>query len=230
MCCLRTLPNANYECDLQEAQVIGVSIHGVPIDDYQLAAAANSDKGQAELKALFDELDKDSSGKVSSKEWGSSVSKHRDKLAKHFGGSSLKTIGRLFNSVDADGDKAITFEEFLSFAQERGKPRETTATAVTVVGVEGLPLSNFQLKAAVSTADGRAELKSLFDQLDANADGRVSNAEWGASVHTFKDVLKKYFGGNTVANVDKLFRSIDANGTGSFTWEEFLKVADQGTA
>ena len=210
---------------IAEMAVLGVSIPGaggVSLGDYQISAVASTDKGQAALKALFDELDKDASGKVSSKEWGSSVEKRREALARHFGNSALKTIGPLFD------DKALSLEEFLACAKARGTAATATVpegTAVTVVGVEGVPLGNFQLMKAVSTPEGRAELKSLFDQLDLNSDGRVSSAEWGASVHKFKDVLKKYFGGNTVANVDKLFRSIDANGTGDFTWEEFLEVA-----
>ena len=145
-----------------------------------------------------------------------------DALASHFGASALTTIGSLFD------EKALSWEEFLASAKARGNSAAASApegTAVAVVGVEGVPLGNFQLMKAVSTPEGRAELKSLFDQLDKNKDGRVSSAEWGESVHKFKDVLKKYFGGNTVANVDKLFRSIDANGSGSFTWEEFLQVA-----
>jgi len=71
------------------------------------------DEGEAKLKALFNELDLDGSGEVSSKEWGRNVYKKREALSKFFGGSSLKAIGTLFSVADVDGDESLTFAEFL---------------------------------------------------------------------------------------------------------------------
>merc|ERR1712032_950017 len=85
---------------------------GSSIGDIQLNAAVSSAEGVAKLKALFAELDKNGDGGVSGKEWGSSVSKKRKELAAVFGGSTLKSIGKLFTVADGDGDGSLNFEEF----------------------------------------------------------------------------------------------------------------------
>ena len=69
-----------------------------------------------ELKALFDALDKDGDGKVTSKEWGSAISKNKEILAKFFGGASIKEIGAAFKRLDADGSKDLTWDEFVAGA------------------------------------------------------------------------------------------------------------------
>jgi len=67
--------------------------------------------GMTELRSLFEMLDKDSNGKVSSKEWGSQIRRNQAALSKHFGGASLSEIGRKFRQVDADGDGSLSWEE-----------------------------------------------------------------------------------------------------------------------
>merc|ERR1712025_811631 len=52
----------------------------------QMQEALGTREGKAEFKALFDKLDKDKSGTITGKEWGSQVSKQKDLMAKYFGG------------------------------------------------------------------------------------------------------------------------------------------------
>ena len=49
------------------------------------AAAMATEAGRAELKALYDTLDSDKDGKVSSKEWGRAVGKQASGLRKYLG-------------------------------------------------------------------------------------------------------------------------------------------------
>jgi hypothetical protein len=65
----------------------------------------------AELSALFDKLDKDSSGTVDKKEWGRSLSQNKELMAKYFGGESMAEIGKQFNRIDTDCSGDLTWEE-----------------------------------------------------------------------------------------------------------------------
>merc|ERR1712147_194155 len=130
---------------------------GVSVGDIQLSAAVSTDAGVAKLRALFDELDKDGDGGVSGKEWGSSVSKKREALAKAFGGSTLKSIGKLFSVGDGDGDGSLSFDEFLALAQSRGK-----LVTAAVTAPKGYTDGDIALGAAASSEEGIAKLKALF--------------------------------------------------------------------
>lgn len=83
----------------------------------RLATALETQEGAKELKALFDTLDKDGDGRVTSKEWGSAVFKNKEVLAKYFGGKDVKAIGKAFKRLDADGSGDLTWDEFVSGSQ-----------------------------------------------------------------------------------------------------------------
>ena len=83
----------------------------------RLASALATAEGTAELKALFETLDKDGDGKVTGKEWGSAVKKNKDVMSKYFGGKDLKSIGKAFSRIDADGSGDLTWEEFVEGSQ-----------------------------------------------------------------------------------------------------------------
>merc|ERR1719181_2466199 len=185
-------------------------------EDVQFCATVSTADGQAKLKALFNELDKDGSGEVSSKEWGSSVYKKREALSKYFGGSSLKSIGTLFSVADGDGDESLTFDEFVALAKTRG---------TAIAAASGASIGDIQLSATVSSADGVAKLKALFDELDKDGNGGVSGKEWGSSVSKKRDALAKAFGGETLKSIGKLFTVADGDGDGSLSFEEFLALA-----
>jgi len=68
-------------------------------------------------------------------------------------------------------------------------------------------------------------LRELFDKLDKNGDGRVSSAEWGKAVGANKQMLSKYFGGETLKEIGQLFKELDVNGDGSLSWGEFEAAA-----
>jgi len=82
--------------------------------DRKLAEAISTPEGYADLEALFKTLDKDGNGTVDKKEWGKAVSKNRKKLAKFFGGATMREIGEQFKRIDADDSGDLTWDEFVA--------------------------------------------------------------------------------------------------------------------
>jgi hypothetical protein len=63
-------------------------------------------------------------------------------------------------------------------------------------------------------------LRKLFDKLDKDSSGTVDKKEWGRSLSQNKELMAKYFGGETMAEIGKQFNCIDADQSGDLTWEE----------
>ena len=87
------------------------------------------------------------------------------------------------------------------------------------------PAAEAALVAAMSTETGKAELKALFSTLDKDSDGSVTSKEWGKALSKNKELMAKYFGGVTMAEIGKAFKRIDADSSGDLTWEEFEAAA-----
>lgn len=79
----------------------------------RLAQALETKEGAAEFKALWARLDTDGDGKVTGKEWGSSVKREHEVMSKYFGGKNLKEVGKMFNKIDIDGSGDLTWDEFV---------------------------------------------------------------------------------------------------------------------
>lgn len=161
-----------------------------------------TEEGKAELKALWDALDKDGNGSISSKEWGKGVAKNWKTMSKFFGGCTKGEVGALFSKIDTDGSNDLTWEEFEA-------------------AIAGMDVS-VRLATALATQEGAAELKGLFDTLDKDGDGRVTGKEWGSAVSKNKEILQKYFGGKNLKAIGKHFKKLDADGSGDLTWDEFV--------
>lgn len=147
--------------------------------DLALATAIASDDDRAELLSLFNALDKDVSGRVSSKEWGSAVGKHRATLSKFFGGATPAEIGKQFERLDVDGSKDLSWDEF--------------AGGVMSIG------ATIRIADALETDAGQAELKKVFSALDKDGDGKVTSKEFGSVVLRNPELVSKYFFGKSLA-------------------------------
>ena len=160
---------------------------------------------QAALKALFEELDEDNSGTVSSKEWGKNVYKKREALAAAFGGSTtvIATIGKLFNTADTDGDDQLSWDEFFALAKKA--------------------------EAELASYPDQSNLRAVFELLDTDKSGGVSAKEWGRNLRANKDAMAKHFGGNpdVLSTIGRLFSLADGDGDDNLTWDEFLGLAKQ---
>lgn len=175
------------------------AVHQALVDMYK------SEEGQAELKALWDALDKDGDGTVTSKEWGKGVAEHWKTISKFFGGVSQKKVGKLFKELDADHSGDLTWSEFTA--------------AIDSVDAETA------MARAMATSDGYEKLSALWASLDKDGDGVVTAEEWADALNDPKNkkLQKKFFGKmkNKKALV-KSFEKLDVDKSGGLTWDEFV--------
>jgi Ca2+-binding EF-hand superfamily protein len=82
-----------------------------------------------------------------------------------------------------------------------------------------------EIAKAMSTPEGNAELRELFDDLDLDSNDRVTIKEWTQSVTSHAAIVDKFFGGSSMADVKEAFDKIDTNRDGHLTWTEFEDFA-----
>jgi len=177
----------------------------------KLAEAMQTPAGQEELKAFFTGLDKDGNGKVDSKEWGHALGKHQGMMMKYFGGLTPAEIGQAFKRIDVNGDGSLSWEEFVAAANAAGAKLEASANALAV---------------AMQSDESKAALKEFFDKLDKDGNGKVDSKEWGKALGKNKEIMAKFFGGSTPAEIGQAFKRIDTNGDGVLSWEEFVAASE----
>lgn len=180
-----------------------------------MAEAMQWDESKAALKELFDELDKDSNGKVSCKEWGSKVGQKKDILSKYFGGSTPAEIGQAFKRIDKNGDGSLSWDEFVAAAETQNVIAEKTAIHIGEV---------------MQTDEGKAALREFFESLDKDCDGKVSGREWFCQLGKTKHTMLNHFCDCTPADIGHAFKRIDTNGDGSLSWDEFVAAAEKKIA
>ena len=118
----------------------------------------------AELRSLFDSLDKNGDGTVSAEEWKSAAKDHEEMLRKYFGGGTVQSAFEKIDAAgDATGDKSFNWEEFVAAAglkdsgakpatekKEEAEPAEgapaAEAAAALVERFDVEPFSDFSAK------------------------------------------------------------------------------------
>ena len=94
----------------------------------KLKDTIETEEGREELRSLFVTLDTDGSGAVSSKEWGAAVTANEELMRKYFVTEKdwdmdwKEAVGRAFNLVDSDGNKDLTWDEFVAKAKSYTPP------------------------------------------------------------------------------------------------------------
>jgi len=82
----------------------------------KLAAALVTDHGRVELQHLYEKLDTDGDGQLTSAEWGSGLAANERLILKYFHGCSVSEITEVFDKIDKDHNGSLTWEEFLQGA------------------------------------------------------------------------------------------------------------------
>ena len=82
----------------------------------QLSEALSREEGRVELRKLFQQLDTDGDGRLSSEEWARGMGKQGTAMAKYFGGSTYEDLARAFSRIDANGDGCVTWDEMVEGA------------------------------------------------------------------------------------------------------------------
>jgi len=82
----------------------------------RFSEAMASDAGKAELRALFDTLDKDGNKKISREEWKLAVRQNTELMKSWFSGHTNVEIREAFDQIDVDHSGDITWDEFEKYA------------------------------------------------------------------------------------------------------------------
>ena len=101
---------------------------------HQLAAALGTEEGEAEVARLFESLDKNADGRISSHEWALGIGRQPLMMLKWFGGSSTEELLGAFGAFDDDGSGALSWEELKGRAE-----RFRTARAAASLRPDGYP-------------------------------------------------------------------------------------------
>eukprot|EP00928_Gymnodinium_smaydae_P020323 TRINITY_DN17859_c0_g1_i2.p1 TRINITY_DN17859_c0_g1~~TRINITY_DN17859_c0_g1_i2.p1 ORF type:complete len:283 (+),score=75.70 TRINITY_DN17859_c0_g1_i2:50-898(+) len=84
----------------------------------RLMEAVWHEDGRQELQKLFEGMDRDSDGRITSKEWGQAIGQRQELLRRFFEGVSLKDLGQAFKRIDADSNGYLSWEEFETAAKK----------------------------------------------------------------------------------------------------------------
>ena len=83
-----------------------------------IAAALHTGDGNAELRGLFETLDKDSDGRVTAQEWSGAVLAQRAAIVRHFGGATQAELKQAFRRLDTDRSGDLSWKEFCDGAKK----------------------------------------------------------------------------------------------------------------
>jgi len=201
-------------------------------DDRAKAKAAReakskySKKDVFELKKVFDQYDKDGSGKVTLDEFGQAIKSHQQKNAPRPGEKStleqrqaqkglsiLDLSESVFHEMDTDGDGDVTFAELLKLMFKFARPDELE-TMMSWVAPE--PEPEPEPKPELSK-EAVQQIKSIFKLYDKDKSGRLT-------VKELKTALEKT--GLDVDEIKQYIKDYDADGNNEIDIGEFTKLME----
>jgi len=165
-----------------------------------------------DLKKLWDNLDKNEDGRISSKEWGQAVTANAELMKKLFGGSTLKEIGQYFNIVDADEDKNLSWKEVAkayTYAAEIGDLKkiflemDIDGSGYVDSKEWGRQLSQYKDRLGnFFMGKSISELGPMFNKIDTNHDDKISWDEIQVAVKADQDQREEAQELMKVADID----------------------------
>ena len=162
------------------------------------------------LRAIFDSIDVDGSGTVSQAELRKKLGSDDEvqKLLTAAGGDGKSHV---WEQLDDDGDGKITWAEFEGWLSP-----DVGAFVDAVAG----PGASDEGSGGPEESSEPLTLRQLFDSIDENGDGHISQAELMKKLSKDGQVQKLLtaMGGDGGSNV---FAQLDVDGDGKITWSEF---------
>jgi len=171
-----------------------------------ITEATAEERALTQLKVIFDGIDANDDGSVSKAELTAALDKDAclGALIKEAG---LNTSFSVLDSLDTNKDGRVTWDEF-HFHLKKAAVEEVKATG--------------DLAAAEAPADEKAlaQLKKIFDSMDANKDGTVSKSELSTALKKDDQLEKLISEAGFSANYNT-FEQLDTNSDGRIMWQEF---------
>lgn len=150
-------------------------------------------------KNVFDEFDKDKSGKISAQELGSAVRMLRLN-------PTMKELQNVIKKIDRNGNGTIEYDEFLAFLKRSYKEKGEDSKAK-------ITLSDYV--SSQSTNALVMEAKSAFDKIDQDKNGEIS-------VHELGTALRMLGLNPTREEVQSIIIGMNKKGDGLIKFDEFL--------
>ncbi|MDO6963111.1 EF-hand domain-containing protein [Rhizobium alvei] len=160
-------------------------------------------------KNMFSKTDSDSDGKVTESEFVSARPKE----------ISEEQASKLYASIDTEGTGSISFDQFSSAVDQAPESRMSSQAMDVLMQMNGQ--SGMMPPPPSGGAGGggasEEEVAEIFDSLDTNQDGTVSQDEFLAAMP--EDVTEE--------QATAFFESMDTEGTGSITEEQLAAGMSQ---
>ena len=192
-----------------------------------LADALARDDGKTDLRRLFNTLDRNGDGRISSTEWARGMANHRDTMTKYFGGLTYDDLSRAFTKIDTMGRNYLTWDEIENAARRYRSTGSVGSSYGSGSSYREDDRALQQLADALALDSGKSDLRRLFSKLDRNGDGRISSTEWARGMSTDGTTMTKYFGGATYEDLAHAFTRIDTNGSGYLNFDEIVSAAQR---
>ncbi|CAL9708202.1 unnamed protein product [Knipowitschia caucasica] len=123
---------------------------------------------------------------------------------------------RIFERLDIDGDGSVTLEEFLRGFEKQGDRGEADPEPEPDLAAAEDKMDTIIIRGM--SAEEHARLRTLFHAYDVDKSGRIERSEF-VTICTELQVSK--------AEAQRIFESLDADGDGSVTLQEFVSGFQQ---
>jgi len=131
---------------------------------------------------------------------------------------------KLFSSLDTDGSGAIDLEELKAAVGFIVDPEQDSALEKLMM-MDDNRLGHSIQKLRGTLAAQAARVIDLFQQWDANGDGKVTKDEFRKVLHTMPSL-----NATSPAAIDSLFASFDADGSGAISFGELNRMLRNGAS
>ena len=207
------------EAKKEGRKIIAKAVHVEWLTD-KLRKKIQESHNRKDLEEVFEEFDKDDSGKISRREFKEAIADNGIRLT----GSEIDAI---FEKLDKNGDHEISYREFCDGVYSKSSSRSSSRAGrkygtkksslediEDYSGAVDLALRKLVQKDSWSTSS----LRRLFRQFDKTGSGKITVGEFKRG---FAEMGLKV----TTKEVVELIDRLDTQGNGTIDYDEFVKAA-----